>query len=285
MTPLYAAEHAISHQAFESVIFLPASWLSEGHAGSFRKWVKKSRVTDLILEDRHYKVKGNGMWSCLITREISPTMDIVRVADEGSITSFQIEKSHLPVEDGWNLEDPSEKRILESLMNDSLPFSDYCLGALYHPGEIHSEIQDGIWISIKASGNHIRFTSGKERDADADIIVKGPDPYLEGILSSSLIRWYWKFITRTQNSLRPGGAIAQIPIHQPDWFHEEEKESVQHIIVYIHERTFLLQKMRYARTYHDKTRIQREISLIEVKLNVEVCSLYRIPKPLCERLL
>ena len=277
MTSLYVAENAIRNQTYSSFIFLPASWLSDHHAGPFRRMVQTSRITHLIIEESSRLSKTSELWSCIITGNPSSSIKITRIHEDGTSTVFYMDRLSLPKDDGWSLEDPTGTQILTFLETDFVPLSEYCLGALYKPTDI-SCVYDGIWISLKITDDKISTISGEIPDPNANIIIRGPDFYLEGILQSPLIQWYWKFISHTHCPLHSDILIQSIPIHQPDWFDQDERDSVRKITSWMKERTFLLRRLNCARAYHDKKRIQRHLQKIGEELHAEICQLYQIPE-------
>jgi len=288
MTALYSAEYAIRLR-YDSYIFLPSGWLSDLHAGPFRKMVRRSRVTQIIHEEHSPDRDLSDTWSCLCAGEVSPSIGITRFTYTGNEISYCLSRDDLPEEDGWNLDDPLEREIISCLMKDSVSLSEYCLGALYKPGDLseldHGSHEGECWISIQSTPGGLLITSGDLPDKTADIIIKGPDDYLEGLLISPLIRWYCRYMNRNQSKVHSEHLISAIPVHQPDWFSPEEKEHVRHISESLHERAFLIQKREYVRSFHDKERIRKKLYQIEEKVNKGVCSLYQIPGYLQDRLL
>lgn len=285
MTALYAAEYAIAKQTGDSYVFLPASWCSDYYAVQFRTMVRAGRVRKIILENCAVNTKPSELWSCLHAGEHTHPVEIIRVREDGDTVSFKMDRTDLPEEGGWKLEDHTESILLQCLENDTVSLSEYCLGALYKPKELRSGRLEDIWISIKAQHGDLGVSSGKVPDPNADIIVKGPDEYLEGVLQSPVIRWYWKHITRTQGFVHPETLLSSLPVYQPDWFVREEKEYVSQITESLRGLSFLCQKMKYARSYHDKERIKRHLIMLEERLNTGVCSLYQIPAPFHDQLL
>ena len=97
-----------------------------------------------------------------------------------------------------------ESVVLSYLLKDSVSLSEYCLGALYTPEDLSEHNHDGCWISLKDTSDGLLITAGDTYENAADIIIKGPDEYLEGLLVSSLIRWYYRYIGKIQ-SFSPSG--------------------------------------------------------------------------------
>jgi len=283
MTALYTAEYAIRMQ-HRSFIFLPSAWLSDMHAGPFRKMIRRSRVTQIILDEHPSERDLSDTWSCICAGNISSSIGITRFTNNGCMVSYHLNRDDLPKEDGWNLEDPLESVVLSYLLKDSVSLSEYCLGALYTPEDLSEHNHDGCWISLKDTSDGLLITAGDTYENAADIIIKGPDEYLEGLLGSSLIRWYYRYISKNQPSLHPEQLIAAIPVHQPDWYSPEEMEHVRQITKSLHRLTFLKQRRECARSFHDKERIRKKIQQIEEEINKGVCSLYQIPKTLQARL-
>ncbi len=285
MTALYTGEYAIRMRHC-SYIFLPSAWLSDLNAGPFRKMIRRSRVTEIILEEHSQERDLSDTWSCICAGDFSPSIGITRFTDNRSEVSYRLIRDDLPDEGGWNLEDPFERDIMSCLMKDSVSLSEYCLGALYKPEDLtEQDHHEGCWISIHYTPDGLLITSGDIPNKTADIIIKGPDKYLEGLLISPLIRWYCRYMSKNQSFVHSAHLISAIPVHQPDWFSPEEKEYVRHITESLHERAFLIQKREYARSCHDKERIRKKLQQIEEKVNKGVCSLYQIPEFLQDRLL
>ncbi|MCA1915493.1 hypothetical protein [Methanospirillum hungatei] len=284
MTALYTAEYAIrkEHQSF---ILLPSAWLSDMHARPFRKMIRRSRVTHIILDEHSPGQDLSDTWSCICAGIFSPSIGITRFTTNGTMVSYHLNRDDLPGEDGWNLEDPLERVILNYLLKDSVSLSEYCLGGLYTPEDLSEYNHEGSWISLKDTTDGLLITSGDTYEKAADIIIKGPDEYLESLLGSPLIRWYCRYMSKNQPSLHPEHLISAIPVHQPDWYCPEEREHVRQITKSFHERAFLIQRREYARSFHDKERIGKKLQQIEEEINFRVCSLYQIPKTLQDRLL
>ena len=282
MTALYTAELAIRTLRYDSYIFLPASWLSDMHAGPFRKVVRETRVTKIILEQFSENSKSSEFWSCICAMEHLPSIRIIRITDNGIITAYSLKREDLSESDGWNLEDPSEKEILNYLVKDTVSLFEYCLGALYRPGDLNKK--KGCWLSIQFRHGELKVSSGDALDKDADIVIKGPDEYLEGLLQSRLIRWYCRYMRRTWPFVHPEQVIPAIPVYQPDWFIEEEKKYVKQITESLRKRLFLTRKLQYSLSFHDRERIRKKLLLIDERLNKGVYSLYQIPEYLQVRL-
>jgi hypothetical protein len=282
LTALYAAELAIRTLNHDSYIFLPSSWLSDMHAAQFRKMLKESRVTQIILEEPSEDGRIHDSWSCISAGEPLPSIMITRIADDGFVRSYPLRKEDLPKTDGWNPEDPSGKEILNCLAKDTVPLSEYCLGALYRPCDM--ERKTGCFLSIQFRQGQLLVLSGESPDRNADLIIKGPDEYLEGLLQSELISWYCRFVTRTRSAVHPEQLIAAIPVHQPDWFSPEERMYVKQITESLRERSFLTRKLQYSKAFHDRERIKKKLLLADEMLNEGVYSLYQVPVTLHEQL-
>jgi hypothetical protein len=282
MTALYAAELAIRTLNHDSYIFLPSSWLSDMHAAQFRKMLRESRVTKIILEEPSESGRIHESWSCISAGEPLPSIMITRIADDGFTRSYPLIKEDLPETDGWNLEDPSGKEILNCLAKDTVPLSEYCLGALYRPCDM--ERKTGCFLSIQFRQGQLLVLSGDSPDGNADLIIKGPDKYLEGLLQSELISWYCRFVTRTRSAVHPEQLIAAIPVHQPDWFSPEERMYVKQIAESLRVRSFLTRKLQYSKAFHDRERIRKKLLLADEMLNEGVYSLYQVPVTLHEQL-
>ena len=282
---LYFAEYIIKRLSYNSYIFLPSSWISEQHAGPFRKMIKESRISRIIFEEDDQDRRKPDGWSCLHAQEYQSSIEIIRIAENGSITAYQVKQEDLPEHDGWNFEDPFGKDILNALMRDTITLSEYCLGATYRPSDLAGMEGGGVWISIRIISDRLMVTAGDTPEQNADLIIKGPDEYLEGVLSSPLMRWYCTYVRRAGRFTRSDLLISALPIHQPDWYSPEEKEYVRLITDSLHERTFLMEKTGYARSYHDQDRLFKRLIQIEERIHTGVCRLYHIPPSLQDLLL
>ncbi len=280
---LYIAEYAINSTTYDSWVFIPASWLSARYALSFRRMVKKERITDIILEERRDKRKDPDAWSCLCAGTRAPCISIIKTADGTTATTHILCRDDLPDCDGWRLDDPFLKEIMSVVERSSVTLKEYCLHAVYRPHDLGEWDGDGVWISIRILHTALLVTADAKPDLNADLIIRGPDEYLVGLLSSPLLRWYCSTLVQTSSVTSPYHLIAALPIHQPDWFSKQEHELVSQITKAVQSRYFLMQKRAYARSSHDKKRIDCKLAHIDYDLHAAVCSLYQIPHALRSR--
>ncbi|PWR71053.1 hypothetical protein ACKUB1_05915 [Methanospirillum stamsii] len=272
-----AAENILLTIPYPAFIFIRRTWLSESTSEPFRRWVRKNRISKIVIDDST-KNPNDELWTCLIADSISPDIEIIRTNKNGKTKSFRIEKRELSLHGGWSLTDPSSSLILDLIRDDSIPLSEYCLGALYLHDEIKEFFEDDFWISCIAREDVLIIKSGNKPDPESAIIMKGTDNFLEGVLTSSVLQYYWKHTQDVGDGKNPPVAISLLPICRPDWYDEEEQTLVHEISNCMKKRSFLLQKLKYSQSYHDTLRIQKKITDLERNRDKMVSILYKIPE-------
>ncbi|MDD1723577.1 MAG: hypothetical protein LUQ07_00440 [Methanospirillum sp.] len=185
--------------------------------------------------------------------------------------------------DGWNLEDPLEILIVNRIGENSIALSEYCLGAVYSPQDIVPENADEVWISLLQAENGLYTVSGNEPDPDSVAVIRGPDPFLEGVLLSPVIRWYWQCLNHGQIA-NPFVAVSMLPICQPDWYDPGDRGRVDALISCVNKRSYLLKMRVYSRHYHDLERISAQVRKNDEELFRLTSELYRFSDSLSRTL-
>ncbi|NLV28410.1 MAG: hypothetical protein GXY48_14845 [Methanomicrobiales archaeon] len=278
---LIASEKLLTDFIYPTYIFIRKTWLSDINSEPFRKWVRKTRIKSIVIDSTGGSFQ-DGSWTCLIGDDNKPEIQVTKIDFNGKITRFRVEKSSLPETGGWNLDDPISCELLDLIRKDSIPLVDYCLGALYQPGQILSSGKEEIWISLITENVKFIVSSGLEPKPDAAVIIKGPDMFLQALLSSSLIQWYWKNFACSEDLENNNYHISHLPVRQPDWYDDNERDIICQLTRWMQTRTNLIQKLEYARSHHDISRIQKALDQVEKKRDELVCILYRIPENLRE---
>lgn len=270
---LLVAEYAIRSCNFPSILFLNEDWFSDSGCTAFRKWVRSSRVNRIIAEENRMQ-RQYPPWSCLMATGSADFVEITRIDADGKTRIFPLNREELPVSDGWNLEDPLENRIIDHILGNSVSLSEYCLGAVYSPDDILPD--DAVaWISFIHTGQSLSISPGNEPDPDSVAVIRGPDPFLEGILLSPVIQWYWQYLNNREIA-NPFVTVSMLPVCQPDWYDPDDRRRVDTLISCVNKRSYLQKMKRYSRYHHDLERISGQVKRIDEELFRLTCEFYRL---------
>lgn len=265
-----------------SIIGMPAGWLSDDAYRGFRRWVAGSLPASVLIREDEPREKGQDGSSVLCVRKRGEPVLTVRIIrregeDNLQIRSYPLSAGELPREGGWRLHDPREERILARILRDQIPLGEYVFTEIYPAlPEGIPDTPSGRWTSLHWNGSSLQVSLGDRPGPSAQAVIPGWDPYLIGVLSSSLPAWYLQIITRrmTQDDPDLFCRIRQIPVRAVDPYHEEETLLHSRVEEGVARLIFLAGLAKRARTGHDRDRILRQIHAARDLVDQAVYRLY-----------
>lgn len=275
-----------------SIIFLRKNWLSEASYQGFRRWIAHTApITIVTSEEEPGRRELRDMSALVYQPDSHPVHTAIRFTyTNGSrfqVRKYQISPGDNHEDDGWRLRDPMEHKLLLLLREETMPLSEYLFDEIYQgnqDGRICS-IHDS-WISLICQGPDLSVSQGRLPSPDATIIIPGQDQYLIALLRSSLIRWYLRVTTRgaTLSGFDLLNLIKNLPIRVIDHYSAED-----HLALEVIEKTsirvaMLGRKYEMSRSWHDQTRIERQIERTYRDLDNLICLLYGLSSDDCSEI-
>jgi hypothetical protein len=281
---LLVAEYVLMHYDLPSYLFLNMNWFSEAKASRFRRYLKISRINQIIYPEPGTESIGDLELSAIISSDKSlknsDQISIITVDDTGLLQIYYQIRNDLSETDGWNLKDPARSQLLDLIKRNSVTLYDYCLGEMYSPEVIIGNSEDEIWISLIPDRNNLKVVSSPHPDHRSIAVIKGPDPFLEGLMISSLFKWLYRDLIRKWEVNNVFRLLSDLPVFQPDWYDPFDCSIVEIITTGIRKRTYLLNLLALCRYHHDQKRVKMELVRVNDNINDAVLSLYRIPHSL-----
>jgi len=276
---LLTAEYALSSYDCPVFLFIRSKWLSDRNSSHFRRWVKKNGKLRVVYEEGYGCQQITSGWSGLFSGDSSHMVGVVSLQETGEIQAFSLLLSELSDTDGWALKDPKAAELIDLIQKDSISLEDYCLGAVYHPEQAPLLGEEQVFHSFIIKEGKISVISDKTINLDARAVIIGPDYFLKGLISSSLMQWYWGQINASDNTSSLS-AVFSLPIRQPDWYEPYERRLVDSIADSTRRIMYLTRSRLAARQFHDLTRIDKGINMSNENRNQAVFQLYQIPERL-----
>ncbi|WP_319579212.1 hypothetical protein [uncultured Methanospirillum sp.] len=267
----------------KAVIFMRRKWLSESSYRGFRQWIThNSPVTMIVPEDKTGQEDPDNLSALVLHSVPEQTHTVIRFATGEKHSRFRIRKYQIfPAsrhkDDGWGLQDPWEKGMMNHLSQGTMTLSEYLFDELY-PGTAGDQIRDraDCWTSITWTGSELSVCTGMAPEHGAEVIIPGDDQFLSTLLHSSLVRWYIASSTRGQASPHLMDLIRTLPIRAIDHYSPEET-CVSERIRAAGSRLAMLKKRRIVcHAWHDISRIERQITESEKELDQQISTLYGI---------
>ena len=117
-------------------IFLRRNWLSESSFRGFRRWIAHtSSVTMVVPEDEPCLGDADDLSAMILHSDLEKLHTVIRFASREGHSGFQIRKykifpADLHKDDGWGLQDPWEKRMIDQLSQETMTLSEYLFDEL-----------------------------------------------------------------------------------------------------------------------------------------------------------
>ena len=276
---LLTAEYALSSYNCPVFLFIRTQWLSDSKSLHFRRWVKKNGKIRVLYEEGYGCQQITHGWSCISSGGSSHNIGVISLQETGGIQAFSLQLSDLSDTDGWNLKDPKTAELIDLIQKDSISLEDYCLGAVYHPEQAPLLGEGQIFHSFIIKEGKITVISNKTLNPDARAVIIGPDYFLAGLISSSLMQWYWSQVNASEYSSSLS-AVYSLPIRQPDWYDPHERRLVDSIADSTRRVMYLTRSRLAARQFHDIMRIDNGINMSRENRDQAVFQLYQIPERL-----
>jgi len=275
----------------KAVILLRKKWLSESSYRGFRQWIThNSPVTMIVPEDRPGQEDPDNLSALILHSVPEHTHTVIRYAPGEEHPGFRIRKyqifpASLHKDDGWGLQDPWEKGMMNHLSQGTMILSEYLFDELY-PGTAGDRIRDraDCWTSITWTGSELSVCTGMAPEYGADVIIPGDDQFLTTLLHSSLIRWYISSSIRGQASHHLMDLIRTLPIRVIDHYSPEETHVSERIRAAGSRLTMLKKRREICHAWHDLIRIERHITESENELDQQISTLYGISPDDCREI-
>lgn len=267
------------------VIFLPTRWKREALFRMFRRWLKTSLPATLIEEEKEEERGGSVCFSPIILGAGDQnTLQIVRITKERDQAGYghfryPIQKESLSEDHGWRLDDPYETELITRIISESMPLSAYLFDEIYPGCEQRSDICPiKGWTSLTLKNGEITIDQGEKPGQMVSALIPGSDPFLLGVLYSTLMAWC---IQVTSKMIESGeGAILHLiknlPIVPIDHYNDEEVKSHRSVEELVNRLQFLTHKKERMRTWHDQKRLEYQISAVREKLDCLIFRLYKL---------
>ncbi len=276
----------------KAVIFLRKKWLSESSYRGFRQWIThNSPVTIIVPEDRPGLDDPDDFSVLVLDSVQEQTHTVIRFAPSeehsGSIIrKYQIYPACLHREDGWSLQDPWEKRMMNYLSEGTMTLSEYLFDELY-PGTECDQIRDraDCWTSVTWTGSELSVYTGPVPEHGAEVIIPGSDDFIVTLLQSSLVKWYIVSSTRgSHTSFQLMNLFRTLPIRAVDHYSPEENRVSERIRAAGSRIAMLKKRRQFYHAWHDICRIERQITETEIELDHQISILYGISPDDCREI-
>lgn len=291
---LFWIERSISllKQGGHAFFITDNQWIRRASDRNFREWLLSAGIRTIFRDpDKQSSVHLPWIALHLIKGLLKRDIRIIRrksdrYTDESCndrTEQYTICVSSLDSKNGWDLEDPRISSLLADIRRGGIPLETYLLGELFTgrlslsyqgPGTLLS-LKDGtLWVE-QVQDNRVR-----RDESEPFLLIPGRDPYLFGIISSSLIRWYMQAV-REKNATSVSlwiQSVQQIPIPVIDSTDPLQQSRFNQITALVNRECFLKTSLAYARTFHDKNRILQSTVRVRQELNTSVMHLYPISK-------
>lgn len=246
--------------------YIPKSWLSEEKASSFRAWVKRSPIRMIITGESE---EGTIL---VFQQRMTDQIHIITLVSKGSEPRYHdVYRDDLPINDGWNLNDPREERIIGIMEAAGQSLSDYLMGEIY-PTDRKEKRETG-WVSICPDEDGLRASWAEKVQEGAIANIPGSDEYMTCLVNSHLIQWYWQ-VKKKNRGCSDFSIIRSIPVISIDPFRDDERRIYDTIIASGRDLTRLQRTYSYASTFHDRNRIGRRMERLTEETDRIILRLY-----------
>lgn len=264
------------------ITFLKNSWLSEISYEGFRRWLTQPvPITIVTAEEEAGRRDLNDLSAVIFHQNAESAHTVIAYSpgegDRFRIRIFSINPGDYHADEGWGLHDPLESLLLVLLKQGTMPLVEYLFDEMY-PGNHGKNMNQTYerWTSLRYQDAGLIISQGNNPDPDATIIIPGQDQYLIALFRSSLIRWYIRITARGEELTKSEQItlIRNLPIRAIDPYAGEEKETQEHIEKISDRMTMLLRKLEISHTWHDQTRVMRQMESLQKDLDHRVSKLY-----------
>lgn len=275
-------------------------WMRKRTDSSFRRWLCSAGLCSTV-----YDREETGLCSPPVSalhlvrnRERFTITVVQRKPDTrnntGSSTPscFILSLDGLNPDEGWDLQDPCNTRLIKKIREGGIPLERYLLGEWYAGDRLRNHRGFGIVLThhndclILKRYHQSRqpLPSEKPHDAVRHIFqIPADDPYLAGILESSLIGWlfmaeYTRSGMQKEDTSLFTWFCRTIPVPVLDYADESQQNISNTIASLSSRKEYLSQILSHARTYHDRERISRTLAQVTGELNRKVMDLFSLTR-------